>query len=150
MSVKGHFPNSTDANMGRYLQVGPMTRFAQDLPILTAVMAGDEAVKMDLTTNILTKDIKIFYMDSNGFTLTHKPVDFEFRLAIMKAVAYFEKSGCYTEKASIKNLSNAIEVSMSTLLTLKDVPSILVDPKGDPVGILLIVFDTFTNSLFSE
>jgi len=131
MSVKGHFPNSVDPNMGRYLQVGPMTRFAQDLPILTAIMAGDEAVKMDLTTNVQTKDIKIFYMDSNGFTLTHKPVDFDIKLAIMKAVAYFKKSGCYTEKTSIKNMSNAIEISMSTLLTLQDVPSILVNPKGD-------------------
>lgn len=55
----GHFPSSTDENFTKYLVVGPMCRYAKDLPTLLHIMCGDKADKLRLKEPLFTKDIKV-------------------------------------------------------------------------------------------
>lgn len=59
LSVKGHFPYSSDECFSNYLVVGPMCRYATDLPTLLHIMAGSKADKLRLNEPLFTKDIKV-------------------------------------------------------------------------------------------
>lgn len=61
-SVANHFPSSTDENFSKYLVVGPMCRYARDLPTLVHIMAGKNAAKLRLDEPLFTKDIKVSNM----------------------------------------------------------------------------------------
>lgn len=59
LSVEGHFPYSKDGCFKNYLVVGPMCRYAKDLPTLMHIMAGPNAEKLRLNEPLYTKDIKV-------------------------------------------------------------------------------------------
>lgn len=65
MSVHGHFPASTDENFSKYLVVGPMCRYAKDLPTLVYIMCGENAAKLRLKEPLFTKDIKVTIANIN-------------------------------------------------------------------------------------
>lgn len=60
VSIKGHFPHSTtDAEFANFLQMGPITRFAQDLPLLVQIMAGKNAEKLKFEEGVQLNDMKV-------------------------------------------------------------------------------------------
>lgn len=59
MSVEGHVPRSLDDCFDKYLTVGPMCRYAKDLPTLVHIMSGKNASKLRLDEPLYTKDIKV-------------------------------------------------------------------------------------------
>lgn len=59
LSIVNHFPYSTDECFSNYLVVGPMCRYAKDLPTLLHIMAGKKADKLRLNEPLYTKDIKV-------------------------------------------------------------------------------------------
>lgn len=58
-SVDGHFPESSDDKFKEFLVVGPMCRYAKDLPTLVHIMAGKNAGLLRLTEQLFTKDIQV-------------------------------------------------------------------------------------------
>lgn len=61
VSLVGHLPESNH-EIDDYLVIGPMARYAKDLPILVHIMAGPNAAKLRLTEPINTKDIKVSFI----------------------------------------------------------------------------------------
>lgn len=59
LSINNHFPTSSDENFAEYLVVGPMCRYAKDLPTLLHIMAGKNAERLRLHEPLFTKDIKV-------------------------------------------------------------------------------------------
>ena len=60
ISVEGHFPYSTkDAKFAHFMQMGPITRFAQDMPLLLKIMAGKNAEKLRFDEGVNLDDIKV-------------------------------------------------------------------------------------------
>jgi len=128
MSVEGHFPNSTCENFQKYLVVGPMCRYAKDLPTLVHIMCGENASKLRLNEPVYTKDIKIFYLEDAGFSFIDIPVEDSIKMAMWKAVNHFKSNGLQTAPAPIINLQESLEIGMTKLLSVKDVPLILQHP----------------------
>lgn len=61
-SIKGHFPYSlTDENLPNYLQMGPITRFASDMPLLLEIMAGDNKHKLKMDEPVPLNELKVGY-----------------------------------------------------------------------------------------
>lgn len=59
-SVRGHFPYSlTDENFPNMLQIGPITRFARDMPLLLEIMAGENKHKLKMNEQVPLQDIKV-------------------------------------------------------------------------------------------
>lgn len=59
VSLNGHFPNSSNEYFQKYLVIGPMARYARDLPTLLHIMAGENAFKLKLDEPLYTKDIQV-------------------------------------------------------------------------------------------
>ncbi|XP_017124189.1 fatty-acid amide hydrolase 2-B [Drosophila elegans] len=142
-SVKGHFPYSlTDKKFPKMLQIGPITRFARDLPLLLEIMAGDNKHKLKMDEPVALKDMKVFYaFGYSGLNcLTHPVVDFDIKLAITKAVKCLERGGVQSKKLDLKFLSNSLEIGLVSLVDLKGLPSIVTQrPDRDPSMRLLMV-----------
>lgn len=50
---------SSDESFPDFLVVGPMCRYAKDLPLLLQIMAGPNAPRLRLNDPLNTKDIKV-------------------------------------------------------------------------------------------
>ncbi|KAL1417552.1 hypothetical protein MTO96_026769 [Rhipicephalus appendiculatus] len=51
---------------GRFNCVGPMTRFAEDLPLMLNVLAGSPTNAFRLNENVNLSTLKLYYMDTEG------------------------------------------------------------------------------------
>ena len=152
VSTQGHFPNSQiDPEFPNYLQLGPMTRFARDMPLLLQIMAGNNVDKLKFSEGVKTKDIQIHYAYGfeglNGWT--HPPVDFEIKLAIQRAVMCFEKAGLKTKEFSTKNLRNSLEICLSAFSAIKGVPSIISQSTKTRPTLKVLTIE-FIRSLFGH
>lgn len=75
-STKGHFPYSlTDPQFPRMLQMGPITRFARDLPILLQIMAGTNSHKLKIEEQVPLKDMKVRFLCQNLLQLRFTVLD---------------------------------------------------------------------------
>lgn len=99
ISLVGHYPPATaGTRLEEYLTIGPISRYAKDLPTLLHVMAGAEgAVKLRLEQPCLTRDIQVFYMEEAGFSLSDVPVQLEIRVYMQRAVEHFKRNGMRTK-----------------------------------------------------
>lgn len=60
VNIEGHFPNNpSDKDFSKMLQIGPITRFARDLPLLLQVMSGSNADKLKYNEVKDIKNIKV-------------------------------------------------------------------------------------------
>lgn len=94
-SVEGHFPYSKDGAFRNYLVVGPMCRYAKDLPTLMHIMAGPNADKLRLNEPLYTKDIKVnpffrfhFYVSVQLFIIFMNTTTFTF-ISVFRKIADF-------------------------------------------------------------
>ncbi|XP_058453043.1 fatty-acid amide hydrolase 2-B-like [Malaya genurostris] len=131
ISIDGHFPTSSDEKFTNFLTVGPMCRYAKDLPTLVHIMAGPRAYKLRLDETVYTKDIRIHYMEDIGFNVGFVPVEEEIKIAMYRAVQYFKDHGLHTERAEFDHMSECLEMAMCTLQALEDVPN-MFDNRENP------------------
>ncbi|KAH8346544.1 hypothetical protein KR084_003075 [Drosophila pseudotakahashii] len=149
-SVKGHFPYSlTDKKFPKMLQIGPITRFARDLPLLLEIMAGDNKHKLKMAEPVALKDMKVYY--AYGYSglnsLTHPVVDFDIKLAITKAVKCLENGGVQTKKLDLKFLSNSLEIALVSLVDLKGLPSIVTQRADRDPSMRLLMVELFNSAI---
>ncbi|EDV49972.1 fatty-acid amide hydrolase 2-A [Drosophila erecta] len=134
-SAKGHFPNSTDPNIGHYFVEGPISRFAEDLSELLQIMAGKEnASKLRLNEPIQLKQIKVQYaLGFEGFNgWMHVAVDKDIRNSICRATTHLKTLGLDVQKAKLPNLKNSMEMALSGI-TVQDLMDYLL-PDENPEG----------------
>ncbi|XP_075168670.1 fatty-acid amide hydrolase 2-A-like [Haematobia irritans] len=125
VSPRGHFPYSHDEeDFSYFLQMGPITRFAKDMPLLLHIMAGENASKLKFDEEVQVDKLKIYYTYSLG-NFVHLPLEFEIKLAIKRALKCFENGGVATEEVKIPAFQNAIEMCLSSLTNIKGLPSII-------------------------
>ncbi|XP_075742908.1 fatty-acid amide hydrolase 2-A [Rhipicephalus microplus] len=53
-------------NLAQFLCVGPMARFAEDLPLMLKVLAGSATDVLRLNEKVNLKNLKLYYMDTEG------------------------------------------------------------------------------------
>lgn len=59
ISIEGHIPTLSDESFPKFLTVGPMTRRADDLPLLMDIMAGDSKSLLRLDQPVDMKKVKV-------------------------------------------------------------------------------------------
>lgn len=61
MSTEGHHPNMADKEFQKLLTIGPISRSARDLKLALQIMAGDNAIDLNLETKVDTLKILVCY-----------------------------------------------------------------------------------------
>lgn len=75
--------------LSEFLGLGPMSRYATDLKPVLKVIAGKNAVKLNLDEEVDIKSIKVYYQISDGGGALISPVDDDITEAMHKAVDHF-------------------------------------------------------------
>lgn len=94
----GHFPNTEDKLFRKLLTFGPMTRYAEDLSLLTKVMTlkCNHDLRLDVPVDL--RQIKIYYRQDMDETLGILPMTEEIKKCVLKAANHFERYGVHAEK----------------------------------------------------
>lgn len=146
VSLDGHFPSSTDKNFNQYLNIGPMCRYAKDLPTLTRLMVDEKFHSMlQLDQPLYTKDMKIYYLTSAGFTLSMWNVDHSIQKRMLEAVSHFKSNGLHCEQPDFGDMTETLEISVSTFFAMEDIPDLLSDSK---MNVSLAKLYSFSVSIF--
>lgn len=88
-------------------------------------MSGDNAKKLRLDEPVLTKDIKIYYREDAGDSLSFIPVDAEIQHSMKRALEHFNSNGLSVKRASNIDLSDSFEMGVSLLMGIKEMPDLL-------------------------
>lgn len=122
----GHAPGSSDPKWGNFFTVGPMTRYAVDLPLVLELMRNPYGVTIAPLTDTPLGAINFYYMENDGPSGTLDPVDPEIEQAVLKVAKQF-----HAKRADIKLLKYALDMSMSAMLRLEGIETIFVKPERD-------------------
>lgn len=90
VSQEGVVPD-VGGSMPKYNCVGPMCRYAEDLPLMLSVMAGDKAEELHLERQVLLRNLKVFFMDDEGSVLFSR-VQWPARQAVRQVVEFIRNS----------------------------------------------------------
>ncbi|EYC11592.1 hypothetical protein Y032_0050g1993 [Ancylostoma ceylanicum] len=130
--LDGHVPMPKGFQI-EMLRVGPMCRYAEDVPLLMEIMAGDRAVDLHLKDSVDFKKIRIFYMEGIHAP-TIQSLSCEMRSTLLKAVSHFEnKFDLEGIRLDLPLATKAIEM-LFTSIQVEGVPTIsesLISIKGD-------------------
>ncbi|XP_013184522.1 fatty-acid amide hydrolase 2-A [Amyelois transitella] len=140
ISIEGHIPTLSDENFPNFLTVGPMTRFAEDLPLMMDIMAGDNKHKMKLHEPVRMQDIRVHYMTEATKSLALINVDKNIQERIVNAAKYLKNEcGAKICEEKFNELEDSVEISVSVFFTMKDIPNMLQDPTNPKVDKSLYV-----------
>lgn len=108
-----------------------MCRYAKDLPTLTYLMA-DEVSRSQLRLDqpLHTSEIKIYYLESAGFSLSLQNVESTIQRRMLEAVSHFKSNGLYVERTDFDcDMLDILEISVCTLFAMEDIPEMLSNNK---------------------
>ncbi|XP_073943358.1 fatty-acid amide hydrolase 2-A-like isoform X1 [Choristoneura fumiferana] len=127
--IDGHIPTLNDENYPKFLTVGPMTRKAEDLPLLLNVMAGKNRHKLRLDEPVDLSQIKVFQMTEATQSIALLNVHKSIKDAIRNAARYLSKEcGATISHEKFAELRDSVELSISVFFSMKDIPNMLQDP----------------------
>lgn len=127
ISNKGHFPCMKNPEFNKILQMGPITRFAGDLPFLMDIFAGEDAVKMPYSQVSELKDLKVYFCD-HSWSLRHLPVHSAIRNSITKALNHFRTNGSHVNLLDIEEMNDTHGITFATLMSQDRPPNALINP----------------------
>ncbi|XP_023715933.1 fatty-acid amide hydrolase 2-A [Cryptotermes secundus] len=132
VSNRGQHPCPSEEQES-FLGVGPMCRFAADLLPTLRIIAGTNVDRLQLDAKVDIHKIQLFYMEDDGGSAVVSAVHPEIRVALRKAVFYFDKAyGIKAQKVQIKKMKNSAAIWFAKMKT-RDGPAFsehLLDCKG--------------------
>ncbi|CAI5441505.1 unnamed protein product [Caenorhabditis angaria] len=89
--LSGHVPEPTGYKE-QMLRIGPMCRFAEDLPLLLRILSGEENVaKLNLDEPVARKKLRIFYLEGISENPVLEPLSDDMRYALKRSVKLLER-----------------------------------------------------------
>ncbi|XP_032512780.2 fatty-acid amide hydrolase 2-A-like isoform X1 [Danaus plexippus] len=126
--ISGHIPTLQDEQYARFLTVGPITRYSEDLPLMMKVLAGDRAHELDLDTPVALHELKVYFMTEASRSVAFSPVELSIQRAILAAVQHLQSRGATVCEDKFNDFEDAVEMSASVFFSMKDIPNMLQDP----------------------
>ncbi|XP_051165523.1 fatty-acid amide hydrolase 2-A isoform X2 [Leptopilina boulardi] len=127
VSVSGHMPGSDDKNWPSFFCIAPMTRYAQDLPMLLKIISQDPQVSERLSQKVELKKLRYFYMDCKSNKGIINSIDKDVKSTIKKLTKHLENIyGVTVQKIKLKELEDAFEFSTISIVQIDGVESIFM------------------------
>ncbi|KAJ9583971.1 hypothetical protein L9F63_021682, partial [Diploptera punctata] len=129
VSIEGHFPNANDPKFSEYLTIGPIVRYAEDIrTMLTVITFEEKCHRANLKVKVDLHKLKVYYMDTAGYSFVMVPVEDAIKKAIHTAAEHLhEKYGIPINEGGFKEMEDTAEISMAMFFGLEDIPNVLDD-----------------------
>lgn len=128
LSVDGHIPDCLDPDFEEYFALGPVTRYAEDLPLLLKVLKqpGSPDIPFDKPVDI--SKLKFYYMEGDDSKVSD-PIGPDVKNAMEKARDYIKQTyNVEVKPLKIKNMEHMWEISVRVLMKIDHVRNIYTDP----------------------
>ncbi|KAK9506096.1 hypothetical protein O3M35_008093 [Rhynocoris fuscipes] len=126
ISIEGHVPMATDLKFKQYLSLGPMARYAEDLPLLMKVMSAERARALKLDEKVDLSTLNVYFIDELIKAWYAFPVEDEIKNRMKEAVSYLKTAyGCHTEKSPLDDLDSLPETANAVITGLEGMEDIL-------------------------
>ena len=102
--IKGHFPLSQSPIFQKYLVVGPMTRYVDDLILATKIMSKTSKENLRLNEPVDINKVKVFYMGEFTNSIGATPVADDLKKCIKNAAQYLQGQGATVDHVSLLSL----------------------------------------------
>lgn len=123
--IQGHMPYVEDEEILNMIVVGPMTRYAKDLPLLFDIMSEGRVAR----TEVPLKDIRIFYKYKMGTGMHAGCMDRGLMRAQKEVVQFFSDSGNFVKEMDL-DFNESLEMSVVHYIKAKTVPDVLYNPEN--------------------
>lgn len=123
--LDGHMPHVDDPQIQNMLTIGPMCRYAKDLPLMFNIMSEGRA----LAPPVDLKDIKIFYKYKFGRGLLLGNMDQSLTRAQKETVKFFSGLGMQVRPLDV-DLSSTMEFSVVHYCKVENIPDVLYNPNN--------------------
>ncbi|XP_046412472.1 fatty-acid amide hydrolase 2 isoform X2 [Neodiprion fabricii] len=125
VSTNGHMPGSNDKAWPNFFTLGPMVRYAEDLPLLLKAMCQSSGSKLKLDNKVPLRDIKFFYMEDDCGSGATSSIDRDIKRAIRRLIEHLNSlQGVMVQKAELTDMKYSFEVMAAILLHIDGVESI--------------------------
>lgn len=111
-SPYGHNPQSSDPRWGTFFTTAPMTRYAEDLPLLLDAVKEDDGPKVELFKEIDVKKINFLYMESDGSGIT-EPLSPCIRNSLQKVAKHFGAA-----EIELSLMKWGLDISIAAMLSM--------------------------------
>ncbi|CAH0729386.1 unnamed protein product, partial [Brenthis ino] len=129
LSIEGHVPDCLDPEFEEYFALGPITRYAEDLPLLLNVLKQPSAPDVPLSKPVDLTRLKFYYMEDDGSNVTDK-IGPDVKKALEKAKLYIKSTyNVDVQELKIANIEHMWEISVRVLFNVQHVGNIYTDPK---------------------
>ncbi|GLV41296.1 uncharacterized protein CBL_04820 [Carabus blaptoides fortunei] len=120
ISNEGSIPTCLDERVDDYFVVGPLTRYAEDLPLVMQLITKPELKnELKLHETVPLKNIKFFYMEKEFESALASNVDKDITEAMSAFVDYLKRThGIVTQKVTIKEMWYSHAIAAQLLLNL--------------------------------
>ncbi|XP_043272179.1 fatty-acid amide hydrolase 2-like [Venturia canescens] len=129
--ITGHYPMSDDELFQKYLVLGPLTRYVEDLVAAVRVMSGEKSKILRLDETVDLKKLRVFYREDAGKSFGVAPVDISTRTVIKRAVTHLKTCTAEVRDAPVGSLTETLEITVASFFGMKKLPALLVNP-ADP------------------
>ncbi|XP_026823822.1 fatty-acid amide hydrolase 2-B isoform X2 [Ooceraea biroi] len=120
VSNDGQYPSAHSDDQDQLLAIGPMCRYAQDLPVTLKILTNKTSDLLKLDQKVDMSRIKIYYMEDDGGQHLVSPVDPEIKNAMKRVLNYFEKAHkVKATKLNVKKLKKSLGLWLANM-TCKD------------------------------
>lgn len=147
ISIQEPWPGDEDDiyNLDQFSSTGPMCRYAQDLRLLTEVLAGDTIAKIDWYKKVDFRNVKVYYMEELPGCLLKATADI--KAAVRKAAKHFEDEfGIKTTKLENDDLRYSFDIWECKILEAKSQPFVEMVSEDKPISLRV----EFFKSLFGR
>ncbi|KMQ87163.1 fatty-acid amide hydrolase 2 [Lasius niger] len=131
VSTNGHLPLSEDKVFQKLLTFGPMARYAEDLGLLMRVLTSKCDRNLRLNVPVDLRQLKVYYRFSMDEAFGTLPVVPEMKDCVQRAVTHFMQNDICAEKLPIEWPTEIVEIVLTGLFNVKDLPPLLID-SNDP------------------
>uniref|UniRef100_A0A1B6DIM6 Amidase domain-containing protein n=1 Tax=Clastoptera arizonana TaxID=38151 RepID=A0A1B6DIM6_9HEMI len=136
VSLNGHVPNSGD-NFEKFLTVGPIVRYAEDLKPIMKIMAGDKAKDLRLDEEVDISKVRVVFKDEMSKSKVMVPVAPEINKAMHKAIDHLSltrKCTVQDKNAELEEILNdTVEISCSVFFQMEGIPDLMsMSANDDP------------------
>lgn len=136
----------------KFLVLGPIARYAEDLHLAIKVMSADCGQNLRLDEPVDVSKLNVFYLEDAGYSFGIQPTGSDIRNCILRAVDHFRERGAKIHRVSLSlqihfSISEIIECSLNfqpvideftecceiciaRFFDMKDMPDLLVPPDG--------------------
>nr|CAD7439053.1 unnamed protein product [Timema bartmani] len=124
ISLSGHVPTSSDKLWPKMFVIGPMVRYAEDLPLMMRILANENCRQLRLDEPVDLSSLKIYFLEDDSSVVTDT-VQPDIKMAMRKVINHMKtKYNVTAQQMDTQGLRNSLVQLSVPLLKMDDVTDV--------------------------